>query len=297
MADRKKAEDGVQQMLDNYAKQEEDRAANTALKKLELEKKRDRDRLISLGASATALMAAEKYWNNLIEQEREKERQKSLENLIKHGDAVTARLQAQADKAMDIARKQFIGEDYFTSEQMRLEQTKLDHKRMATDAIIGLVGAETAAGRAALVIKQVLAAKELLLQIKNTIAFSKLEVAKSQVAVAAGVAQTAKVGFPQNIPLLIAYAAQAVGIISAIRNAVRGAQGIGAGGVTVAPPSTGNVAAPLQAGLSPQTQLQVQSQQAINQMGNQATRAYILNSDLQNNQQINAYLLRNASIG
>ena len=55
--------------------------------------------------------------------------------------------------------------------------------------------------------------------------------------------------------------------------------------------------APLAANLSPQTQLQLQNRDAINNLGNQATRAYILNSDLQNNNQINAYLLRNATIG
>ena len=43
---------------------------------------------------------------------------------------------------------------------------------------------------------------------------------KSGSAVAQGTAETGKVGFPQNIPLLIAYALQAVGIISAIKGAV-----------------------------------------------------------------------------
>lgn len=68
-----------------------------------------------------------------------------------------------------------------------------------------------------------------------------------------------------------------------------GAGAVGGGGISTN--------APLQAGLSPQTQLQLQNQQAINNLGNQAMRAYILNSDLQNNQQINAYLQRNSRLG
>jgi hypothetical protein len=51
------------------------------------------------------------------------------------------------------------------------------------------------------------------------------------VAVAEGTAQTAKIGFPQNIPMLIGYAAQAVAIIAAIRSAVRGAKSAGSEGV------------------------------------------------------------------
>ena len=286
-----------QNSLTDMANQGAKDRAEALRKELEEERKAREARLAERKKEEDEIYKTRVYNHKKVEKLDLENYRKVISNLIQHGDKVAAQLQAQADKSMDIARKQFIGEDYFTQEQLRLEQTKLDHKKMATDAVIGLLGAETAAGRAALVIKQVLAAKELLLQIKNTIAFSKLEVAKSQVAVAAGVAQTAKVGFPQNIPLLIAYAAQAVGIISAIKSAVRGAQSAGAGSISVGSPSIGNTGAPLSANLSPQTQLQVQNQQAINQMGNQATRAYILNSDLQNNNQINAYLLRNATIG
>ena len=48
-------------------------------------------------------------------------------------------------------------------------------------------------------------------------------VAKGKIAVAEGTAETAKVGFPQNIPLLIGFAVQAVSIISAITNATSAA--------------------------------------------------------------------------
>ena len=44
-------------------------------------------------------------------------------------------------------------------------------------------------------------------------------VAEGTVATKVGAANTAKVGFPKNVPLLIAFAAQAVGIMSAIKAA------------------------------------------------------------------------------
>ena len=81
-------------------------------------------------------------------------------------------------------------------------------------------GAETKAGKAALIAKQILAAQEMIQEARKTITFSSLVAARSSAAVAEGTAQTAKIGFPQNIPMLIAYALQAVGIISAISSAV-----------------------------------------------------------------------------
>ena len=104
------------------------------------------------------------------------------------------------------------------------EQARLAIKQKALDDIISIVGAESAVGRAALIAKQILLAKELYMEITKTITFSTQAAARSTVAVAEGTAQTAKIGFPQNIPMLIGYAAQAVGIISAIMSAVNSAK-------------------------------------------------------------------------
>lgn len=92
------------------------------------------------------------------------------------------------------------------------------HKSILNESL-NLVGQETRLGQALLAIKGVFAAKETLIQLgllKNQVAIGT---AKSTAAVAEGTAQTAKVGFPQNIPLLIGFAAQVAGIISAVKNA------------------------------------------------------------------------------
>jgi hypothetical protein len=68
-----------------------------------------------------------------------------------------------------------------------------------------------------------------------------------------------------------------------------GAVGGGGGGI--------DTTAPLAPQLSPQVTATAVNTAAVNQMGNQATRAYVLNSDIQNNDQRNAYINRNASIG
>ena len=72
----------------------------------------------------------------------------------------------------------------------------MDAKRMAVDTAISLFGAETAAGKAALIAKQILAAQEMIQEARKTITFSSLVAARSSAAVAEGTAQTAKIGFP-----------------------------------------------------------------------------------------------------
>ena len=111
----------------------------------------------------------------------------------------------------------------FNNKLVQAEKDKnqmiMDSRAAALDNLISISGTETNIGRALLVAKQVMAAKELLLEVKKTITFSTQAAARSTVAVAEGTAQTAKIGFPQNIPMLIGYAAQAFGIISAIKSA------------------------------------------------------------------------------
>jgi hypothetical protein len=70
-----------------------------------------------------------------------------------------------------------------------------------------------------------------------------------------------------------------------------GSAGAGAGG------GGGNLTSPVPPELSPQVTATQVNTAAVNQLGNQATRAYVLNSDIQNNDQRNAYINRNASIG
>jgi hypothetical protein len=88
----------------------------------------------------------------------------------------------------------------------------------------------------------------------------------------------------------------AAGGFAAVRNIAKTkVPGGGGGGPT--PPSPGNLNAPLSPALSPAVQGQALNAEAINNMSNQSLRAYVMNSDIQNNNQRNAYLQRNARIG
>jgi hypothetical protein len=181
-----------------------------------------------------------------------------------------------------------------TAQENQLEMDKLNQKKAITDQIIGLFGAETDVGRAALVVKQILAAQEMIMEAKKSITFAKIKFAETGVAIKAGSAKTAAIGFPQNIPMLIGYGLQAASIIMAIKQAISGIGKAAGGGVDTGGIST---AAPVSPTPSPQVQATQVNTAAVNQMGNRATRAYVLNSDIQNNDQRNAYINRNASIG
>jgi hypothetical protein len=137
------------------------------------------------------------------------------------------------EKLDEIDRARLASQASYAQGEEQIRQKQVQLNLQAADAAINALGAETAAGKAALVAKSFILAKELVLEVKRTIAFSKLSLAESKVAVATGAAKTAKVGFPQNIPLLILYAAQAVSIIKTVIDATKMAGEAGnAGGST-----------------------------------------------------------------
>jgi hypothetical protein len=72
-----------------------------------------------------------------------------------------------------------------------------------------------------------------------------------------------------------------------------GAGAVGGGGVEV----SGGGAAPMLAMQSATVTAQALNAQAINNLNNQGVRAYVLNSDIQNTEQRNAYINRSSSVG
>lgn len=180
----------------------------------------------------------------------------------------------------DLLTKQRIKQQEELAQATIINQQKLDAARQnSLDNLIAIAGAETNVGRALLIAKQVLAARELILEAKKTITFATQSSAQATVATATGAAKTAAVGFPANIPLLIAYAAQAAGIIAAVVSAVRSskqaAKGVGAAGAMPSMPripSGGRGATPSTA--------QVQNADAIQQIDAQpCVRAYTVSGD------------------
>ena len=170
------------------------------------------------------------------------------------------------------------------------------------DTIIASAGQETKIGRALFIAKQAMIIKEQVIKAKATLTELGMIAAKSGADVASGAGATAKVGFPQNVPLLIAFAAQAAGIFSSIKSAVNAAKGsaskMGAsGGASVSMPrmSTASSAPPAfnVVGASETNQLA----QSIGQDEKQPVKAYVVSNEVSDAQALDRNIVKSASKG
>ena len=241
------------------------------------------------------LVKIQEHYDNLIAQ--------ANENNINTDELEAARDEAKRLKQEEFdvkdaeRKKKKLEEDKkITDKEIALEQEKTLAKQKALDDAISLAGAETGVGKALLIVKQGLALKEMVMEAKKTITFSKLAVAKSTVAAAEGTAQTAKIGFPQNIPMLIGYAAQAAGIIGAISSATSSANSIssslgGGGGASTpaaapAPPSFNVVGASETSVLA----------DTVAEQTNEPVQAYVVSNDVTTAQSMENNIVEGATI-
>jgi hypothetical protein len=116
-----------------------------------------------------------------------------------------------------------------TEAQTALEEQKRQQKEKTFNDLVTIAGAESKLGKAILVAKQALALKEMIMEMKSTLFSAKQTVTKATLKgteaaadSASGLAKTSSaLPFPANIPLIIGYVAQAVGIIGAVKSAVK----------------------------------------------------------------------------
>lgn len=162
------------------------------------------------------------------------------------------------------------------------------------DILRGIIGEETALGKALFLAKQAILIKEQIMEAKATLTRITMRSAEASVDLAKGSASTAKVGFPQNVPLLIAFAAQAAGIIAAIKAAVdatkKATPRVGGGGGSVSsrpiPPKFNIV------GAAPESQLA----QTIGEREQQPLKAYVVSADVTTAQDLDRNIIEGASI-
>jgi len=181
-----------------------------------------------------------------------------------------------------------------------LEIKEQEKKQMLDnlDTLRAVIGEETALGRALFIAKQALLVKEQIAEAKATLSRITMRSAEAGVDLAKGTASTAKVGFPQNVPLLIAFAAQAAGIFAAIKSAVNAAKsstasvggGAGGGGATApsrpAPPAFNIV------GAAPESQLA----QTIGEREEKPVKAFVVSNDVTTAQSLDRNIIESASI-
>jgi len=225
--ERKKAQDeriakneAEQNQLEEAAAREAEKQAEIDNKKLEqitLFEQRKRDLLNKIAldnATTDEEKATIKAEQDLLKQ------QKDLENLELtefQKNELEKLLLTEHNIALAEINNKF-NEDQIVSEK-DLQKSKQELREKTFDKAIALADGESKLGKAILAIKQVFLLKESLIEaskVKNKAAASA---ASASASIGEGVASTASIGFPQNIPLLIGFATQIGGVVSAIKSA------------------------------------------------------------------------------
>ena len=97
---------------------------------------------------------------------------------------------------------------------------------MVVDAISQFADAESGIGKALLIVKQTLALQETLMDIKR-ISFKGAEaIGSAGVSTAQNVAESSKIGFPQNLITIAGAIAQGVSIVKSVKSAVSKTTGL-----------------------------------------------------------------------
>ena len=216
-----KAEADRLKLLAKFIKKEEDLLANDAIKKLDLERERAYKEIEALKITLEQKAALRLAYDQSYKLQKD-----AIDLTQEEKDRLGAETRIAAIDAE--------------------EKAKTAMNQRSLDGIVAIAGAESKLGKAALVAKQAMAAKELLidmgvLQSKATKASLEagLDAARAGSAGTTGLAQTLKLGFPTAIPFLVSYGIAAAGIISGVIRAVKGTKKVAAqvGGRASAMPS------------------------------------------------------------
>ena len=336
LATRKKELEKLKKLTDKYTKEAENLKDTTNAQKVARQRERALAELDAVKLSATEKAEAKKKIEDLYDQKeitaKEADALKTKEDKAKEAatlaeslalDKETEALSFEEQRAIIAERKALLLEDDTLSEEQKAELMKqyadaeeaIEDKKRASrqqtlDNAIAIAGAESGVGKALLVAKQLLAAKELVMDIKSTIASAKAAVQKSTVKaaeagadVAAGAGKTASIGFPQNIPMIIGYAAQAVGIISAIKSATSKAKSVaaqagasGGGGASIAAPTANAGSAPPAFNIVGSSETN-QLADAIGGQSQQPIQTYVVANDVTTSQSLDRNIISGSSIG
>lgn len=229
-----------------------------------------------------------------------------LQRLQRLKDSAIEGTQAKIDA--DIAFRQY--EEEARQKQItlenQLEEAKRNQKEKTFNLIQGLAGRETAIGRALLIAKSIMAAKESLIEAKKALNSALLTGVTAKAKLAEGKAATAKIGFPGNIIPLAIFAVQAAAIFSSVKSAISDSKrtsaqvssGVGGGEV----PSLGNIASSSNQSIPPAFNVVGQSQtsqlaRTIADRERQPQRAYVVADDVSSAQSLDRNIIEGASIG
>ena len=278
--------------------------------------------LLNAKLESESLLSIEQKRFNAEQVEDEYARLLALQEVdILEAEQEAVRLQAIVDNAnagtqakMDaqIALDQFTEQSRQTNvtRDIQIEEAKKKRRDKALQDAITIAGSESKLGKAIFVAKQLLQAKEMIMEMKGTLFSAKqsatktvIKASEASVDVSTGAAKAASAApFPANIPLILGYAAQAVGIISAIRGAMKASKAATSQlGVSQSSP---NIEAPSgSAGSIPPAFNTVgasgtnQLADAIGGQSQQPVQAFVVSSSVTTAQELDRNIIDDATIG
>lgn len=249
-------------------------------------------------AEATSEYEAKKL---LIEQQitDETERKSYLELLEQEHLANLQTIKTEADVVEKERQDKLLQEkiDRATKER-ELETQKIKDKQMVVDAISQFADAETGIGQALLIAKQGLALQETIMDLKRITFKGTQAVGEAGVSTAQNVAESSKIGFPQNIITIAGAIAQGIGIVRSVRKAVSKTKANVSGGASsvsgIPTPSKPSSIPPAfnVVGASSTNQLA----DAIGSQTKEPQRAYVVSNDVTTAQSMDRNIVDGASI-
>lgn len=238
-------------------------------------------------------------------------RLKAIEDEEKARKEEQDKLKEEKQKEKDLQDKQrkdqkLKDDELRAQREIELEQQKIAVKEKAFQDAVAIAGAESKVGKAILIAKQLLLAKEMIMEVKATLFSAKnsatkvaVKSAEAGVDVSSGAAKAASAApFPANIPLILGYAAQAVGIVSAIKGAISASKQATKGlGGSVPSPSvpTGASTPPAFNVVGASSTDQLAS--AIGGQSQQPVQAYVVANDVTTAQSMDRNIIDDASLG
>lgn len=279
ISDNEKLQEQADERLQNLKDRIREAEANKQdeARALELQKIKEHNEALMVEALSNGLLSQE-----LVNSLNETFQAKKDEFALQDAEKEAARKQAIADKDKE------------------LEEEKIKNKKAVVNAIAQFADAESGIGKALLIIKQGLALKETIMDLKR-ITFKGIEaVGSAGVATAQNVAESSKIGFPQNIITIAGAIAQGVGIIRSVKKAVSKTKASASASASV--PSISSPSSPAAAtpqapafnivGASETSQLA----NAINTQENLPVQAYVVSQDITTAQSLQNNIIETATI-
>ena len=236
-----------------------------------------------------------------LEQDKETLR---LQAIVDNANAGTqAKIDAQIvlDEFTEQSRQTNLERDRSILEaEIQLDKQKIKNKTMVVDAISQFANAESGIGKALLIVKQGLALKETLMDLKRITFKGVQAVGDAGVSTAQNVAESSKIGFPQNLITIAGAIAQGIGIVKSVKSAV-GKTKAQAGGAGASVPSVPTPSTPSIPKLPPSFNVVGASEtsQLAESIGGQSqkpVKAFVVSNDVSTAQEMDRNIVEGASL-